>query len=101
MRGIALALSTLSTIAIAYGSAGCRTLDRFDTKDGEAYCGNMVRGGDFRDGFVATNTGPKLRLRVRIDTDNLTTAPGTLTSNDDDSEPPPGVEKPEDSVVGL
>jgi len=81
----------LTTILVV--STGCRTLDRFDTKDGEAYCGSMVTSGFVRNGFKPN----ELRLRVRIDADHLDSAPGTLTTNDDDPTSATGVE---DAVVG-
>lgn len=57
-------------------SLGCSTLDRFDTKEGEAYCGNVVTGQDFKDQFA-----PDLQLAMTLDTDQLQSVPGTLTTN--------------------
>ncbi|MFO0569044.1 MAG: hypothetical protein U0263_25520 [Polyangiaceae bacterium] len=56
---------------------GCNTLDRFDTKDGEAYCGSIVSAAFVREGFP-----PDLRLRMTLDTDQLSSVPGTLTTDD-------------------
>ena len=58
-------------------SLGCSTLDRFDTKDGEAYCGDIVSAAFVREGFP-----PDLRVRMTLDTDALSTVPGTLTTDD-------------------
>src|SRR5262245_57582772 len=90
------AMIALSIGAIWFGVSGCRTLDRFDTKDGDAYCGSIVNAGFVRDGF--TPKPSELRMRVQIDTDNLQTAPGTLTTNDDDPNDP---NPPDDAVIGL
>jgi hypothetical protein len=59
-------------------TAGCRDLERFDTGDNEAYCGSIVSAGFVREGFPAN-----LRMRATIDTNNMTTVPGTLTTDDD------------------
>jgi hypothetical protein len=72
----ALLLSTLS----------CRDLERFDTHDKAAYCGELVSGPSFQDGFVAKE--PVLRMSLTLDTSKLSslsgkaTSPGRLTSND-------------------
>jgi hypothetical protein len=57
--------------------AGCRDIDRFDTGDGEAYCGTIVTAPFVREGFP-TN----LRVRLRIDTDRLDSVPGIITTDD-------------------
>lgn len=75
-----LALPTLA-IALLF-STGCRDLDRFDTGDDEAYCGAIVSAQFVREGFP-----PDLRLRLELDTDNLTSLPGTLTTDDADTGP--------------
>jgi hypothetical protein len=56
---------------------GCRDLDRFDTGTDGAYCGTIVESDFTRKGF---DTLPMLRLT--LDIDQLTVAPGTLSSND-------------------
>ena len=71
----------LGAVVLAPLSSGCRTLDRFDTGESEAYCGNIVQSV-VREGFT-----PALRLRIRLDTDHLASAPGTLTTNDDVDNP--------------
>lgn len=55
---------------------GCSTLDRFDTKEGEAYCGNIAPGGIARQDFDVD-----LRLRMTLDTDQLSSVPGTLSTS--------------------
>jgi len=55
----------------------CKDLDRFDSSDGGAYCGDIVSSDFTRKGF---DTLPHLRLT--LDIDQLTTAPGTLSSDD-------------------
>jgi hypothetical protein len=72
-------VAPLTAAALFVG--GCRSLDRFDTKGDSAYCGNIV-GHIFQDGFIPENTRPRLRLHLELDVDNLSTYPGTLTSND-------------------
>ena len=60
----------------------CRDLERFSTAPGEAYCGAMVSAPAFHEGFVRDGAPPVLRLRLELNTDQLTTFPGTLNSDD-------------------
>ncbi len=68
----------LSLIALA-ALAGCQDIDRFDTGDDEAYCGSIVTAPFVFEGFPVD-----LRLRVRIDTSQLDSVPGTITTDDTD-----------------
>jgi len=64
----------------------CQTLDRFDTEGSAAYCGSIVNGR-----FVRTTESEggfaRIRMKLRIDADQLTTAPGTLTTDDSGDAP--------------
>lgn len=68
----------------------CKKLDRFDTHGAAAYCGDLVSGPYFHDGFVATGAEPpSIRLKLTLDTsqlgsfaDNKVAHVGRLTSND-------------------
>ena len=67
-----------ATVWLALGAAlGCRDLDRFDTGDTDAYCGQIIDGDFTRRGFDAG-----LGLRVTLDIPALQVAPGTLTTSD-------------------
>jgi hypothetical protein len=57
--------------------AGCRDLDRFDTGPDGAYCGGIVQSPFTRKGFDELPA-----LRLTLDVNQLTVAPGTMTSND-------------------
>jgi hypothetical protein len=57
--------------------AACRDLDRFDTGQTGAYCGNIIDGSFTRRGFA-----PGLGMRLTLDIAALQIAPGTLTSDD-------------------
>jgi hypothetical protein len=72
-RIAALPLSTL----LALGTLGCERLDRFDNKDGSAYCGNIISAEFVREGF---ETLP--RLQLQLDMSALDTFPGRLTTDD-------------------
>ena len=61
---------------------GCRNLDRFDTDDDSAYCGSLVSAPFAHTGFVAEDEPPTLRMRLRLDTDQLTTVPAIVATND-------------------
>ena len=66
----------------ALGALGCRDLDRFDTKPGEAYCGSLIGAGFTHEGFIPKGTRPRrVDMRLELDTDNLSTFPGTLSTN--------------------
>jgi hypothetical protein len=68
--------------AVSFAFLGCRSLDRFDTSGAPAYCGTILKAPLFQDGLLPDGAEPGLNLRLEIDTDRLTTRPGTLTSND-------------------
>ncbi|HEX4340420.1 MAG TPA: hypothetical protein VH062_31140 [Polyangiaceae bacterium] len=61
---------------------GCQTLSRFDTKGKSAYCGQIVDSPFVRTPTDANGFDRRLGLRLTIDTSELTTTPGTITSND-------------------
>jgi hypothetical protein len=63
-------------------SLSCQSLDRYDTKNGAAYCGAIVSGQFVRTTVTEGGFDKALRLRLRLDTDLLATAPGTLTTDD-------------------
>jgi hypothetical protein len=74
---------TLSLVALGIlVSAGCRSLERFETEPPAAYCGSIVGAPLFHEGFVPTGTPPSLSLRLELDMSALTTRPGALTSDD-------------------
>lgn len=61
---------------------GCQSLDRFDTKNGAAYCGAIESSQ-----FVWTTPDEggfdrQLRLKLELDTAALDTTPGKITTDD-------------------
>lgn len=59
---------------------GCEKLDGFDTKGGAAYCGHIVDAQ-----FVRTVRGGfehEARMRLSLDTAQLNSAPGRITTSD-------------------
>jgi hypothetical protein len=62
---------------------GCRDVDRFDTEGNSAYCGSMVSAQFLHDGFIPEDGRPNVSMRLQLDTDALTTYPGTLTTDDE------------------
>jgi len=62
--------------------AGCRDLDRFDTDQDSAYCGSLVSAPFAHTGFVAEDEPPLLRMRLRLDVDELTTVPAIVATDD-------------------
>jgi len=73
-----------SALVCACFVLSCHSLDGFSTKPGYAYCGKIVgtQGLDFQTGFIPKGQPPELRVALTLDTDNLTSIPGLLTSND-------------------
>ncbi len=43
---------SLLALAALLAAAGCRNLDDFDTKPGQAYCGSLIAEPLFQDGFL-------------------------------------------------
>jgi hypothetical protein len=83
-------LGLLVLCLLAALSASCRDLDRFDTKGDPAFCGEMVLGPLFNDGFLREGRDPP-SLMLELDTSQLAylggdkpSRPGTLSSNDKD-----------------
>jgi hypothetical protein len=93
-----LAALALSLLSVPF-SLGCRDLERFDTKEDQAYCGDLVSGGDvasgmsFDDGFWPDGEPKLLRMQLtELKTNLLSTFssdtssfPAWLTSNDAES----------------
>ena len=73
-----LSLALLGALSVI----GCRSLDGFDSKPGEAYCGALPSQPEFQDGFVKTGSPPKLELALRLEISKLSSQPGTLRSSD-------------------
>lgn len=71
--------------ACALGALGCRDLSRFDTGPDEAYCGSIVTSPFIRKGFTPEGQPPSLPMRLHLDTDNITTVPGVISTNDGES----------------
>jgi hypothetical protein len=66
----------------ALSALGCRDLDSFDSKPGEAYCGAIVGQPAFQSGFIKQKQPPDLELGLVLDIERLTSRPGELSSND-------------------
>lgn len=89
MRIRAVSVLARLGVLLAMLSSSCKNLDRFDTKEKAAYCGDLVSGPSFHDGFVPDETPALLRMQMTLDTsqlstysENKATSPGFLTSND-------------------
>jgi hypothetical protein len=73
--------SLLALVALL-AAAGCRNLDDFSSKPGDAYCGQLLSQPEFQDGFLPLGSRPNLELALTLDMSRLTSEPGKLTSND-------------------
>jgi hypothetical protein len=77
-----LSASVLGVLGVLSASLlGCRDLESFQSKPGEAYCGTII-GASFESGFVKQNQPPDLELGLTLDIERLTSRPGELSSND-------------------
>jgi hypothetical protein len=71
-------------------AVSCRSVGRFDTEGNAAYCGALVSGPSFHEGFVASGAEPpSFQLKLTLDTSQLsglsetsTALPGTLWTDD-------------------
>ena len=78
-------------LGVALAALSCESLARFDTRSGEPFCGpivgaQFVRTPESEGGFRARWSTPSgyrvLGARLELDTDSLTTTPGSLSTND-------------------
>ena len=86
-------LRWLALFGAASAAFGCRDLDNFNTKPGDAYCGTIIGSPAFQDGFVREGTPPDLELALTLDTSKLTSEPGMTNE--------PGVLRSGDAQNGL
>ncbi|MDF3066858.1 MAG: hypothetical protein K0R38_2459 [Polyangiaceae bacterium] len=84
-----LASARIFLALFALPALSCRNLDRFDTGEKGAFCGDLVSGPSFHDGFVPDLSPALLRVGMTLDTSKLSTysedkatRPAFLTSND-------------------
>jgi len=86
------AVLSLASLGVLLTTLSCRSLDRFDTKGKEAYCGQLVKAPAFHDGFVPDGKPDLLlTMKLTLNTSQLSsfsadtaTQIGALTSNDAD-----------------
>lgn len=64
-------------VALLPSLFGCNHLERFDNRDGSAFCGNVIAAEFVRQGF---DNLP--RLQLRLDMTSLDRLPGRLVSDD-------------------
>ncbi len=58
------------------GCAGCKSVDRFDTVPGGAYCGEMLGGPVVSDGLIPDGSATRLKLALTLSTQQLQSYPG-------------------------
>src|SRR5882672_4727593 len=82
----------LASLGALFATLSCRNLDRFDTRGDAAFCGDLVSGPSFQDGFIPTGQPAVLRMKLTLDTsqissfsENKMALPGVLSSNDADT----------------
>jgi hypothetical protein len=70
-------LCPLALVAAAIALAGCEDFSRYSTKPGEAYCGAVTLGSDFRAGL-----SPRVQMSLVLDASKLDGpgSPGTIST---------------------
>jgi hypothetical protein len=61
---------------------GCQTLNKFDTTNGSAYCGAIVDAEFIRTTEADGGIQRSIRMCLELNTDKLTTVPGSITTDD-------------------
>lgn len=82
----------------------CRNLSRFDTPPGGAFCGELVSGPSFHDGFIAKGQPAVLRVRLTLDTSQISSFSDAAPNPDQEAAPVtpiPGRLTSADKSVGL
>jgi hypothetical protein len=79
----------LVALGASLTALSCRNLERFDTPGHSAFCGELVSGPTFHDGFVPVGEPAILKMKLKLDTSQLSTFSGDkvtqlgqLSSND-------------------
>lgn len=82
----------------------CRNLNRFDTREGGAFCGDLVSGPSFHEGFIPKGEPSVLRVRLTLDTSQISSFSDVTQHADDDAAPVtpiPGRLTSADKAAGL
>lgn len=69
-------------LCLSVAVCACERLSRFDTKGSAAYCGAIVGAQFIRTTESKGGFRRDLELRLQLDTEALSTLPGTLTTDD-------------------
>src|SRR3954468_7396371 len=72
-----MTLARLVATLVLLSLASCKDVTRFSTEQGEAYCGQIVKGQFVRNGFA-----PSVRLRLTFDANRIDEGPGLVSTND-------------------
>jgi len=68
--------SALVAVLAATQGMGCKDISAFTTRTGESYCGTLVLKAD----FVRLGIAEATKMRLTLDADHLSDAPGTLST---------------------
>jgi hypothetical protein len=64
-------------VSVAGLAAACKDVSSFRTRPGDSYCGSVVQGP-----FVRAGLSPAVQMRLKLDTEALSTTPGSLSTSD-------------------
>ncbi len=73
--------ASATSLFVIVGVSGCKDIDRFSTKNGDYYCGQVVDAQFVRRGFRSADQG-SVWMRLTLDTNHIYDTPGTLSTND-------------------
>jgi hypothetical protein len=76
LRAAPLALACLSVLP------ACEDIEKFDTKGDAAYCGSVIDAQFVKTREDQGGFGHDARMRLQLDTSQLNSAPGTITTDD-------------------
>jgi hypothetical protein len=73
--------TSAAALLVIVGMSACKDIDRFSTKNGDYYCGQIVDAQFVRRGFRGADAG-SVWMRLTLDANHLNDSPGVLSTND-------------------
>jgi len=81
MRCLSAWAALVPLAMVPLGIGGCKDIDRFSTKNGDYYCGQIVDAQFVRRGFSGADAGA-VSMRFTLDMNHVNDTPGALSTND-------------------
>jgi hypothetical protein len=71
----------IAPLLILAAMTGCKDIDRYSTRNGDYYCGQIVDAQFVRRGFQTADAG-SVWMRLTLDTNRINDVPGVVSTND-------------------